>query len=455
MKKNLLIIAPVGTRSGYGDHARDLFHSFNDLDMFNIKVSDVRWGDTPRNALDSNNQKDKKIIDCILKPGEQLSQQPDVCVDIRIPNEFQPVGKFNIGITAGIETDVVSPQFIEGCNRMDLIIVPSEHSKSGFVNAKFDKQQPTPDGKQQKIGELTLEKPIEVLFEGYNEKFKNIEEKEIPQEFTEKFNNFIKEDFAFLFVGQWCQGGFGEDRKDIGRMIKIFYETFLNSKEKPALLLKTSGATYSILDREDCISKIKSVKESFPKKLRSKLPNVYLLHGELSLDELNYLYNHPKIKSMVSFTHGEGFGRPLLEATITGLPVVASGWSGQVDFLHKDYSYLVNGSLNQVPKSAVWENIIIPESKWFSVDEKQASEALKFSYENSEVMRKKSNILSDINSVNFSHENMTKKLKYFVEKYTSHLPTQVGLKLPQLKKVKTDKVKLPKLPKMEKTFPNI
>ena len=88
MKKVMLICAPVTSRSGYGDHARDLVWSFMDNENYNIKIMDVRWGDTPRNALDKKNTEDKKIIDCILKPGEQLSRQPDICVDIRIPNEF-------------------------------------------------------------------------------------------------------------------------------------------------------------------------------------------------------------------------------------------------------------------------------------------------------------------------------------------------------------------------------
>ena len=44
-----------------------------------------------------------------------------------------------------------------------------------------------------------------------------------------------------------------------------------------------------------------------------KCPNIYLVHGDFTDDEMNQLYNHPKVKVHVSFTHGEGFGRPLLE----------------------------------------------------------------------------------------------------------------------------------------------
>ena len=166
MKKLMLICAPVTSRSGYGDHARDLVRAFLKLDKFNVKILDVNWGETPRNALD--NELDKNIIDCIL-PEPKMNQKPDVYVDIRIPNEFQTYGKINIGITAGIETTAVSNTWIENCNKMDLVIVPSEHSKEGFVKALYEKIQQLADGKQQKVGELKLEKPIEVLFEGVDE----------------------------------------------------------------------------------------------------------------------------------------------------------------------------------------------------------------------------------------------------------------------------------------------
>ena len=153
MKKFMLICAPVSSRSGYGDHARDLVRSFIKHDKYEIQIIDVPWGECPRNALDI--EKDFEIFTRILKTN-QVDKQPDVYVDIRIPNEFQTYGKVNIGITAGIETTTVSNAWIEGCNKMDLIIVPSEHSKSGFVNALYEKMQQMPDGQQQKIGELNL-----------------------------------------------------------------------------------------------------------------------------------------------------------------------------------------------------------------------------------------------------------------------------------------------------------
>ena len=440
MKKLMLICAPVTSRSGYGDHARDLVRSFIKHDKYEIKIFDVNWGETPRDALD--NESDKNIIDCIL-PEPKMDKQPDIYVDIRIPNEFQTFGKFNIGITAGIETTAVSSKWVDCCNKMDLVIVPSEHSKDGFVRALYEKMQQLPDGKQQKVGELKLEKPIEVLFEGVDDDiFKPLENSSLD------LVDDIKEDFAFLHVGLWGKGGYGEDRKDIAKLVKVFYESFANKKEKPALILKTNGAGFSIMDREDCLSKINNIKSKFPKDWN--LPNIYLLHGSLSSEEMNKLYNHPKVKSFVSLTHGEGFGRPMLEASMVGLPVVTSGWSGQVDFLSETDSMLLGGELVQVPKSQHWENIIIPESEWFNVNETQAYKALNYCFQNYNEVKEKALNLMKVNRDKFTLDKMTEKLDEIITPYIDKIPSQVGIKLPKLKKVKdsnTPKIKLPKLKK--------
>ncbi len=441
MKKVMLICAPVSSRSGYGDHARDLVRSLITHDKYDIKILDVNWGETPRDALD--NELDKNILDCILSEPK-LDKQPDVYIDIRIPNEFQTWGKVNIGITAGIETTSVSNKWLDGCNKMDLIIVPSEHSKDGFVKALYEKIQKLPDGQQQKIGDLKLEKPMEVLFEGTNEDiYKPINDASLD------LVDSIKEDFAFLHVGLWGNGGYGEDRKDIAKLVKIFYESFANKKEKPALILKSAGATFSIMDREKCLEKIRQIKNKFPKDWN--LPNVYLLHGSLSPDEMNKLYNHPKVKSFVSLTHGEGYGRPLQEATMVGLPVIASAWSGQLDFLSKENSMLLGGEMVQVPKSQVWKDIIVSESQWFNVNETQAYRAMNYTFKNYDKVKEKALNLMKVNRDKFTLNKMTEKLDEIITPYIDKVPQQVGLNLPKLKKTggsEAPKIKLPKLKKV-------
>ena len=445
----VFMCAPFSSRSGYGDHARSIFYAFYDSGKFNINLWDVRWGDTPKDFLDKNNKRHKLILDRILDEPT-VEQQPDIYVDIRIPNEFETFGKFNIGITAGIETTAVSQKWIEGCNKMDLVIVPSEHSKAGFINTIYDRVENRPDGTQVKTGEVKMEKAIEVIFEGTDKEiYKPLKVDEIDSGFLKLLNEKVPEKFAFLFLGQWCKGAYGEDRKDIFKLIKLFYETFANLKKKPALILKTSGANFSKLDFEDCKYKIQSVKNSFPEEW--DLPNVYLLHGSMSDDEINMLYNHPKIKCMVSLTHGEGFGRPLLEATMVGLPVIASKWSGHVDFLDANYSSLIEGEMVQVPKSVVWENIIIPESKWFAVNEHDVYEKIKFAYENEYDIKEKAKSLMRINREKFSLTKMSESFNTVFDRILKDTPTSVKLNLPKLKKVNTEqpKIKLPKLKKVK------
>ena len=450
-KQLLLMVGPLSSRSGYGDHARDIFHAFHELDRFDIKVGDVNWGDTPRDSLNPDNVKDKLILDSMLTGDKNLDRQPDVYVDVRIPNEFETHGKFNIGITAGIETTAVSPKWIEGCNKMDLVIVPSEHSKKSFVDTSYDKVRKSPNGQEVKDGVLTLQKPMEVLFEGCDlEAFKKISYDDIDKSIIDIMGG-IKEDNCFLFVGLWGHQPFGEDRKDVGRLVRTFYQTFANKKNKPSLILKTNGATFSIIDREGILKRIREIKKQFPSTM--DLPNIHLLHGDLTRSELNSLYNHPKVKAMVSFTHGEGFGRPLLEATVSGLPVISSGWSGQLDFLSKEHSVLIPGTLNNIPDSAVWDDILIKESKWFTVDENSASDSLEFSLKEKFELKRKAESLMNVNRSKFNFTGMVDLLRDIVEKY---VPKNMGLNLPTLKpisnkkKLEIPKPKKLKLPTLEK-----
>jgi len=291
------------------------------------------------------------------------------------------------------------------------------------------------------------------LFEGADDElYKSLKVDEIDSDFFDMLNEKVPEKFAFLFVGQWTKGGYGEDRKDIAKMIKVFYESFANKKKQPALILKTNGAGYSIMDREETLQKINSVKSQFPADW--KLPNVYLLHGDLPSEDMNYLYNHPKVKAMVSFTHGEGFGRPLLESTMTGLPVITSGWSGQLDFLNPEKSILISGELKPVPKSQIWENIVIAESRWFNIDESLAYKALNYVFANEHELKNKGESLMHENREKFTLNKMSEKLDEIIKKHMKDLPSQVQLKLPKLKKVgsksEPPKIKLPKLKKVSR-----
>ena len=238
----------------------------------------------------------------------------------------------------------------------------------------------------------------------------------------------------------------GEDRKDVGMLVKIFLETFKNIKKKPGLILKTSGAGFSVLDREDILKKIENIKVS----VKGNLPNVYLLHGDFSDDEMNEIYNHPKVKAHINITHGEGFGRPLLEATISEKPVVASEWSGHLDFLPKNLGVLVGGQLTNIEKRSFPKDMYIEGMQWFTTNYQHVSALMKDLYKSYRKYTLNAKKLGIINRSKFSLNAMTKELDKILDKYVPEFPKEVKLKLPKLKKTKTDKPLKVKLPKLKK-----
>mgnify|MGYP005991948819 CR=1 FL=1 len=446
MKPLVLVTAPVGTRSGYGSHSRDICRSLIAIDKFDVKIWPVRWGGTPQNALDEGDPNDVLIIERMLD-NPNMDRQPDIHFHIVVPNEFQTMGKYNIGITAGLETTICPPEWIEGLNRMDLNIVPASFIKESISKIVFDKHD---QNTKQKIGEIKCDTPIEVLFEGADT---NIYKptKEFSKDLVDTLKE-IEEDFSFLFVGHWLQGGLGNDRKDLGMLIKTFLETFKNKLKQPSLILKTSGASPSILDREDILTKVNQIKDT----VDGKLPNIYVLHGDLSDEEMNGLYNHPKVKAHVSFTHGEGFGRPLLEASLSEKLIIAPNWSGHVDFLNDKDAILLPGGLNDVKKESFPKNMYVDGAQWFTVNYNYASKTLKEVYDNYSKYTIKAKRLAIKNQTKFSLDAMTKKFEEILDKYLPKFeeqPQQVKLNLPKLKKVggstELPKIELPKLKKVK------
>tara|TARA_R110000851_G_scaffold212170_13_gene364871 strand:- start:371 stop:1555 length:1185 start_codon:yes stop_codon:yes gene_type:complete len=393
------------------------------------------------NALHKDDPNDQILIDRMLSEP-QLKTQPDLHVHIVIPNEFQQIGKFNIGITAGLEMTACPSEWLQGMNRMDMNIVPSYFVKECMDNINFDIQN---EKTKEKQGVLRNEKPLEVLFEGTDT---NIFKKtnEFSEDFVTEMKN-VKESFNFLYVGHWLQGELGEDRKDTGMLVKVFLETFKNQKNKPGLIMKTSGATLSILDRESILHKINIIRAN----VKGDLPNIYLIHGDFTDEEMNEIYNHPKVKAHVTFTHGEGFGRPLLEASISQKPVIAPNWSGHIDFLPKSSAVLLNGGLENVKRGSVPDNFFVEGSQWFTINYQGASMVLKDVYKNYKHYTLSAKKLGVVNKSKFSLDAMTKKLGKILDQYVPEFPKQVKLELPKLKKTgskEPQKLKLPKLKKV-------
>jgi len=424
-KPYLVFYGPVDCYAGYGARSRDLVKALIKQNKYDIEIISCNWGNTTKGFLNPENEDHKQILDRIVI---NLKKKPFIFIMNTIPNEMQQIGNYNILITAGIETDICSAPWIEGCNRADLVLVSSEHAKKAFKASTFEKRN---NQTQQVESIIKLTTKVEVLFEGVD-LTTYFPHNEVNNNINEQLKN-IPEDFCFLFIGHWLQGVFGEDRKDVGGLIKTFLETFKNKKNKPALILKTQSATSSCIDRDDILNKINAIQKT----VTGNLPNIYLLHGELTDNEINDLYNHPKVKAHISFTKGEGFGRPLLEATLSLKPVITTAWSGHMDFLKPEFNRLIGGALTPVHPSAIIPDMIIEGSKWFTLNYKQASDIME------DVINKYPKYLENAKrqayrtKTEFSLEKMQEKLAKIMDE---NVPEYKPLILPKL-----SAITLPKL----------
>lgn len=427
-KPTLVFQGPIFTRSGYGDHCRDLIKSLYKMDKFDIKLIPLRWGNTPQNQVDPSTEFGQKMLSQVIG---QIDVQPDVFIQVSVANEFEPKGKFNIGITAGVETTICPKDFIDGSNKMDLIIVPSNFTK-GNVGGTVYQQKNQQTGEI--VGEIRTTKPIEVLFEGVDtEVFSKGNGKDILEN--------VKEDFNFLIVGHWLKGSLGQDRKDIGMAIKTFTSVFqyLPKDKRPGLIIKTSHAGFSVMDREATRQKIEDVL----KPLGDNIPSIYFIHGDLEESDMSNLYHHPKVKAMISFTKGEGYGRPMAEFTLTGKPIIASGWSGQLDFLPKEHAVLLEGQLTQVDESAA-DKFIMKEAQWFTVNYSNAANKIYDVYKKYDEYLKQSAGLKENTLKNFTLEKMNERFEEILNNYVKEQPKVVPFQLPKLNK----NIQIPKLNKV-------
>ena len=422
MNKPLLVFqAPIATRSGYGDHSRDILKSLFELDKYDVKIVPTRWGNTPQDQINPQTEFGKKILENIVT---KVDRQIDIFIQVSVSNEFKKVGKYNIGITAGVETTIAPQEFLTGTNNMDLIITPSEFTKETLVKTTFtqvDKQT------KQEVGKLQLTKPVEVLFEGVDTTIFDGKSKS-------SILDSVDTDFNFLFVGHWLAGDLGHDRKDVGMMIKTFCTVFkgLPKKQQPGLILKSSHAGFSVGERETISRKIKDLTKEYG----DNCPPIHLVFGDLSESELNDLYNDDKVKAKIMFTKGEGYGRPLAEFATTGKPIIVSNWSGYKDFLPEENTVYLEGELKEVHKSSQ-NKFLLKEAKWFYVDYSKAAAKIFDVHKNYKIYLSKSEGLkTNINS-NFTLSKMTEKLGSILEKYVKvePQPQHIEMKLPEIKKL--------------------
>ena len=423
-----VLYAAVDTYSGYGARGRDIAKALIELKgkEWDIKIIPCSWGATP-SGFTKENTEWEFLREYFI--SSQLTEQPDYMIWNTIPSEAQPIGKYNILVTAGIESTIAPADWVEGCERMDLVLGSSKHTIDVLRNSKFDKRDKNTD---QTIGKIDWTKKGDVLFEGareevYNPTSSNLE---LPE---------IEDDFCYLFTGMWTPGDINEDRKNVGLLIKAFLETFKNKSKKPGLILKTTTIGSSYMDRDEILKRIDIIKSTVKS---NNLPNIYLLHGEFSDEEMNELYNHPKVKAMVSLNKGEGFGRPLLEFSMVNKPIITTKWSGQLDYLRPEFSTLLSGELTNIHPSAA-NNMLLKEAQWFSVNHGQVGVALKDVFENYKPYLEKAKRQGFYSRTNFTFEKMKDKFSNIISEWPT-FAQKVELKLPTLKK----KIELPKLKKL-------
>mgnify|MGYP003133931894 FL=1 len=351
MRKTVLVRGPVLTQSGYGEHTRFVLRALRaQEDQLDIHILPTGWGETGWLAV---NNEERRWIDERINTATQHLQQKlpyDISVQVTIPNEWQKLAAVNIGVTAGIEANKVSPVWLQQANIMDKVITISEHSKSGFGVVYSGQIAET--GQQVQLG-CTV--PVEVA----HYPVKTFDS--LPQL---KLN--LDYDFNYLAVAQWGP------RKNLANIIRWFVEE--NHDQEVGLIVKTSLKNGSVVDREHVIAQI----NNFIPEIPDRKCKVYLLHGDMSEREMHSLYNHSKVKVMVSLAHGEGFGLPLFEAAYSGLPIIAPGWSGQNDFLYMPFDSKAkkNGkkrkpgfaevefTMAPVPESALWQGVIEKDMAW-------------------------------------------------------------------------------------------
>jgi len=339
MKPTILLTAPVLTVSGYGSHSRDILKALWKSDKFNISLSPTTWGHT--SMYDKYSPEMEEIIKLAFR--NKIASTPGLIhIQVGVPHEFQFYGEYNIGITAGLESTLIPPSWVEPCNRLTCLFVPSNFQKDLFLRA----------------GVSTA---IQVMPESVDTSVFNTQpdtEFIIPEDIEEKY--------LFLATGQWLLNPLGEDRKQIAKLLNFFFTRF-SGREDVALILKTSSLNNSSVDREMTKERIVDLLPSGIKR-----PKVHFVHGNFTDKEMASIYKTKNLKGYITFTSGESWGRGLFEAAACGVPVIAPGWSGYMDYLTQKHSTILDFTLQDVPVSTYHPYFFGPGHRWAVVNEDDA-----------------------------------------------------------------------------------
>lgn len=420
------VLFPFLTLSGYGRRSLDVLRALVDLkwEEWDFHIASLRFGNSPYISLDTSDPINEKIMSRTFPLQEVLSAQAELGFFCTVPSELitARIAKYQVLFTAGIESTLCSPDFIKGYNAMDLVITSSEHAMNVFKSTAWNVN----NEKGEVTSQLKVNKPGRVLMEGVDVNQysrKNTQAFDLPQ---------VKEDFNFFINGMLLPGDFtnpyGHDRKNFLTTIKVFLETFKDRKIKPGLIIKTTCGSYSYADQEATLYRINQVKAS----VTGDLPNIYLLHGQLSDEELVGLYQNPKIKAMVAVS-AEGWGRTPLEfSCATSKPLIVPPYGGMTDYLHSDYNLVVGGSIQPIHKS-IYNDFFVEGAQIYYPDITQLSGALMDMYTNYPEYSEKGLRQGHHSRTKFSLDVMKNDLKTLIDESIPKFSVPVPIVLPKLR----------------------
>jgi len=403
MKLKVLVRAPVLSQSGYGEHGRFVLRALRaQEDVFDIFVNPVGWGRTSWMWEETD---ERAWIDHLVQKTAQHTNSGgtfDVSLQVCIPNEWQKLAPVNIGCTAGIETTLISPEWVKATYGVDKIIMVSQFAKDTFTKTLYEAMNPETNEKRS----IGVKGPVEVV----NYPHKDIEPSDVELD--------LKYDFNFLAISQWSP------RKNLENTIRWFIEEFYD--QEIGLVVKTSTANNSHIDFLHTKHNLLALLGQ--ERYKNRTCSVSLVHGYLKDDEMLGLYHHEKIKALINISHGEGFGLPMFEAAGAGLPIVTIGWGGQVDFLYvpekvkgKRKKQLmpkfaeVEHNIAPVQEHAVWPGVIVKESSWAYADPASYKMKLREVYKNHAMFKKRATVLQKHIQENFTEEQMYKQFTDIVK----------------------------------------
>ncbi len=406
MNKKIIVRGPALSQSGYGEQTRFALRALRKFsDRFDIYLLNTPWGNT---GWIWQNDEERNWIDSLLFKTIQYQSQGgkfDLSLQVTIPSEWQNLADYNVGYTAGIETNKISTSWFEGCFRVQKILVTSEHAKQGIENTSYNVTH--------NVTKQTFNANVEVPIEVVSYPVRNYEPKEIELN--------LKHDFNFLTVCQWGP------RKNLENLIKCFLEEF---KEKNVgLVIKTQTVRNCLIDREMTDRRLRELITTITGNKERKC-SIHLLHGDLTPEEMTYVYRHPKIKALISMTHGEGFGLPIFESVYNGLPVIAPAWSGQSDFIYMPIKAknevrktcmisAIGYDIKNIQPEAVWDQMLIPESQWCFPRDWHAKQQMREIHKNYGYHKKRAGLLQKHICEEFNSDKM---LKHFADSVFEDFP---------------------------------